>query len=96
MYYFNLVHYFICKGFFLPAANIYNFICNNFCKVEIWSTNYMANNFLFTLLVYGLIPVILQPPKHIASIYNFYTEVVQWRFIFCYYLFQQQNEDSTP
>ena len=35
------------KAFFLPVANIYNSTCNNLCKVEIWSTNYMSNNFLF-------------------------------------------------
>jgi len=50
--------------------------CNNFCKVEIWSTNYMSNNFLFTLPVYGLMTVTLEQPKHVAAIYNCYTEVV--------------------
>jgi hypothetical protein len=39
--------------------------------------------------------VTLEQPKHVAPIYNSYTEAVRWRIIFCYYLFQQQNGDST-
>ena len=35
----------------------YTFICNNFCKAEVSSTNYIYDNFLFILLLCSLMMV---------------------------------------
>jgi len=77
IYYFNLVQYFICKGFSYQQQTYISFYVITCVKAEIWSTNYVSNNFLFTLLVYGLMTVTLQQPKHVAAVYYCYTEVVQ-------------------